>query len=897
MPAIPPLTFAATDPAGSGATNLLVWIASNAADEILVVAALAFAGVLALYRIPSVPLDRRLGYLFTTLAALSAIFTVVLLALGIGNRLSTGSVILLCLATLLWSALIVLLWRSIRGRLRDRNAHVEDLARLKLLAAAVSASEDGVMIAEADREEARLRIVYANPAFERMTGYSLDEAVGLSPSVLADNAEPESLEVIRQALRGTVPVRLEVPGRRKDGSHMWTEWQVVPVADSRGRFTHSVAVLRDTTLRRRDEQALRDSESRFRGLFEQAADAILVVDIDGRIADANRRACHCLGYSAKELTRMRMEDLDAGTRFVDLGPGETFTAENWYRRKDGTEFPVEVRFAVLDAGGKRLKLALVRDVTRRRSAEQALREREELLRHIIAHIPCGVFWKDRNSVYLGCNERVASDQGYDSPDKLVGRTDYDIMFSRDEATFYRNCDQQVMETGLPILNLEEAQTRRNGEVSTLLTSKVPLRDAGGDVVGIVGVYQDITEHKRLEEQLQQAQKLEAVGRLAGGIAHDFNNLLTIIRGNADLLRSPANGDRQPELLDDLRLAADRAAALVRQLLMFSRRQPARSEVVDLNAVVERLGGLLNRLLGERIVVETRLAPGPVTIRSDNSHIEQVIMNLAVNARDAMPDGGTLTLRTEAAENSDHGEARGRVARLIVSDTGVGMSDEIRAQCFEPFFTTKGPDKGTGLGLATVFGIVEQAGGRIGVTSALGAGTTFRITLPWCEEAPSPILPTPAPVAIPDRPLKRNASVLLVEDEDAVRKLARITLEGQGYSVTDVPDGESALRLLNGDRRLDVLVTDLTMPGIDGRELAGRVRALRPDSGVVFVSGYVPDVARLGDLAGAIFLPKPFTPSDLVRAVGRVAPRLPAPFEPPPVEASVRRPSLITAAAS
>ena len=365
----------------------------------------------------------------------------------------------------------------------------------------------------------------------------------------------------------------------------------------------------------------------------------------------------------RELTRLTMADLDAGSRFVDLGPGETFTAENWYRRKDGTEFPVEVRFASLEEGGRRLKLALVRDVTRRRAAEQALRESEELLRNIIANIPCGVFWKDRNSVYLGCNDQVARDLGLEDSRQVVGKTDYEVCYSPSGRDLLSRLRPGSHET-----RAKRSSTWRRSKrvpragVTTLLTSKVPLRDSSGEVVGIVGVYQDITERKRLEEQLQQAQKMEAVGRLAGGIAHDFNNLLTIIRGNADLLRSrPLGETRSTELIDDLRLAADRAAALVRQLLMFSRRQPARPEIVDLNAVVARLSGLLNRLLGERIAVETHLAPEPVTTRADYSHLEQVVMNLAVNARDAMPNGGVLTLRTEVRETADGGEPLGRVA--------------------------------------------------------------------------------------------------------------------------------------------------------------------------------------------------------------------------------------------
>ena len=382
-----------------------------------------------------------------------------MLTAAILNGGTTGALLKLSGALVLWCLTLGIHRRDSRRRSGEAPL-IEQLDRLRLLAGAVTASEDGVMIAEAGRgDNPRLRIVFANPAFERMTGYSTDEAVGLSPSVLADDAEPASLEQIRTSLRGTVPARLEVPGRRKDGSHMWTEWQIVPVADLGGRLTHSVAVLRDTTLRRGAEQALRESEARFRGLFEQAADAILVIDAKGGIVDANRRACHCLGYTQIELTRLTMSDLDAGSRFVDLGPGETFTAENWYRRKDGTEFPVEVRFAVLEEGSRRLRLALVRDVTRRRSAEQALREREELLRNIIANIPCGVFWKDRDSVYLGCNDQVARDNGLEHSRQVVGKSDYEICHSPAEATFYRECDQEVIRTGEAVLNLEESQTR------------------------------------------------------------------------------------------------------------------------------------------------------------------------------------------------------------------------------------------------------------------------------------------------------------------------------------------------------------------------------------------------------------------------------------------------------
>ncbi|HVL15937.1 MAG TPA: PAS domain S-box protein, partial [Gemmata sp.] len=550
-----------------------------------------------------------------------------------------------------------------------------------------------------------------------------------------------------------------------------------------GRLAHSVAVLRDTTERRAAEQALRESEGRFRGLFEHAADAIFLLDSGGRVLDVNRRATHCLGYTREELAGRDFAELDAGGRPNGYESGDSQTRENWFRRKDGTTFPVEMRFAAVETGGRLLKLALVRDVSRRQRAEQALREREALLRNIISAIPCAVFWKDRDCVYLGCNQQVARDHGFASADQLIGRTDYELGTTLEEADFYRECDRRVMEEGAPILNLEECQTRPDGTRATLLTSKVPLRDDAGRVVGVLGVYQDVTDRKRLEEQLRQSQKMEAVGQLAGGVAHDFNNLLTVILGNAELLRySPPGSSELGPLADDIHAAADRAATLTRQLLTFSRRHPSRPEVVDLNEVVAALGGLLGRLLGARVAVRTDLSPDPVRVLADRGHLEQVVMNLAVNARDAMPDGGTLTIAT--AE-------RNGVARLTVSDTGVGMSDVVKARIFEPFFTTKGPDRGTGLGLAVVHGVVEESGGTIAVESAPGAGTTFRIEIPSCPDAEPAT--TPPPAYLPrGRGVARAGTVLLVEDEDAVRKLARYVLEERGYSVVEALDAETAL---------------------------------------------------------------------------------------------------------
>jgi two-component system cell cycle sensor histidine kinase/response regulator CckA len=315
--------------------------------------------------------------------------------------------------------------------------------------------------------------------------------------------------------------------------------------------------------------------------------------------------------------------------------------------------------------------------------------------------------------------------------------------------------------------------------------------------------------------------------------------------------------------------------LVRQLLTFGRRQPARPEVIDINLIVKEMAGLLRRVLGENVVINTSFAAHPVKTRADRGQLEQVVMNLAVNARDAMPKGGTLTISTSVLTESHPGQPPTKLARLLVADTGTGMTPEVRANIFVPFFTTKGLGKGTGLGLATVYGIVKSHAGRIGVDSAPGVGTAFRIEFPWCDALPGSASSMYLPV-VPqtrDRKVGSGRSILLVEDETAVRKLARAALEGYGYSVTEAECAEDALELLEAGRPVDLLVTDLTMPGMGGRELAARVRARLPETGVVFISGYAPDATWLDDVPGAVFLPKPFTPTDLLRATGKAIARV------------------------
>jgi PAS domain S-box-containing protein len=420
--------------------------------------------------------------------------------------------------------------------------------------------------------------------------------------------------------------------------------------------------------------------------------------------------------------------------------------------------------------------------------------------------------------------------------------------------------------------------RRDGTSRWLDEEMVPVMDAVGAVVRLDGVARDVTEYKDLEEQFHQAQKMEAIGQLAGGIAHDFNNVLTLISSYAELLLDPLPPDApQRADLDEIRAAAMRAGDLTRQLLAFSRRQVTESLVLDLNGIVSGMDKMLRRLLGDDVELTAALTTDLGRVRADHSQLEQVLLNLAVNARDAMPTGGKLTIETANVELDDAytrehvGVVAGPYVMLGVSDTGTGMDAATKARIFDPFFTTKAPGKGTGLGLATVYGIVKQSGGNVWVYSELGAGTTFKVYLPRVD-AP---LETPPIAEAFTGSLSGTETILVVEDNPSVRRLVSVVLKQHGYTVLDAPDPAEALELAGGyDGRIALLFTDVVMPGMSGRELAERLEAIRTDMRVLYTSGYTDDaVLRHGILqAGVAFIQKPFTPPILLRRVRDVLDR-------------------------
>jgi len=522
----------------------------------------------------------------------------------------------------------------------------------------------------------------------------------------------------------------------------------------------------------------------------------------------------------------------------------------------------------------RLGPALLEALERARQRD-ALRRQERLLRQIIDANPSLIFVKDWDGRFVLVNQATAEVYGT-TVTSLVGKTDADFNPNVEEVAHFLRDDRDVMSSGRPKIIAEEPVTNpETGETRWFQTIKMPLRTPEEGTATLLGVATEITERKRLEEQLLQSQKMEAVGQLAGGVAHDFNNILTAIVGYTDLLAAEVeDNERQLEDLEEIRKAARRAAALTRQLLAFSRKQVLEPRIIDVNGVVMNLDKMLRSLISENIELKTDLADDLAAARADPNQIEQVIMNLAINARDAMPDGGTVTIETRNATLDDAYAAQhvsvipGEYVMLAVSDTGCGMDERTKSRIFEPFFTTKPAGRGTGLGLSTVYGIVKQTGGNIWLYSEPGKGTTFKIFLPAIAALPEDI----GKVA-PAEAVRRGAgTVLVVEDDEQLRRLTHRALDAQGYTVLVADRGGTALdiaRRHKGD--IDLLLTDVIMPDTNGRKLAETIRAARPSLRVLYMSGY-PDgaIASHGMLEpGVAYLAKPFTTEAITRKVREV----------------------------
>ncbi len=521
-------------------------------------------------------------------------------------------------------------------------------------------------------------------------------------------------------------------------------------------------------------------------------------------------------------------------------------------------------------------VGLMIDITERKFAEASVRKNRQLLQDIIDNSTALIYVKDLEGRFLLINRameellRATAFSGLRmTRQSILGKTGYDL-FPKEQADTYREFDQQVLVSG-KVMETEETALHEDG-LHSYIAIKAPLRDEQGRTYAICGISTDITERKRLEAQLYEAQKMEAMGRLAGGIAHDFNNLMTIITGYGDLLRT-ALDDNPPlrEKVEQILRAGEQANSLTRQLLAFTRRQILQPRLLDLRNVLAEMSDMLRRVVSEDVELVILSDTGPCLIRADGGQIHQVILNLLINARDATPKGGRITLEVnnivlDADEARIHaGSHSGPYVRLAVSDTGHGMDAEIRARIFEPFFTTKEQGKGTGLGLSTVYGIVQQTGAHIEVESEPGRGAAFYIYFQRAEGA----LQEEAAQALTSESTTGSETILVVEDQEGLRTLMCEILRRNGYTVLPAANGDEALLIsAHHSARIDLMITDLVMPKMGGREVAEGLPASHPETKVLYMSGYVEDLKELLAL-GHSFIDKPFSPDALLRKVRKV----------------------------
>jgi len=686
-------------------------------------------------------------------------------------------------------------------------------------------------------------------------------------------------EVIQQVQRPPAPpARLPIEAPQQEEADYLKQYSEVLIRKLEAKMQQleqaNRELERDITERKGVENELRQSEERFRLIAENVADLIVVLDLEGR------RLYNSPSYKAL----IGEPDAMRGTlSFNEIHPDDREKIKQVFQEtvRTGRGQRAEFRFllpngsvrfiesqgsTIRDQAGKLIRVLVVsRDVTERKRTEEEFRK----LSRAVVQSPASVVITDRQGNIEYVNPKFTQVTGY-TLEEARGQNPRILKSGETSPEEYRKLWEAITSGG--DWSGEFHNRRKDGTLFWERASISPIRDASGTITHFLGVKEDVTAQKLLEEQFVQAQKMEAVGRLAGGVAHDFNNLLTVINGYCDLLLERLDAESlYHEPIAEIRKAGERAASLTRQLLAFSRKQIVVPRVVDLNAIVPGVEGMLRRLIGEDVDLAAVLHPNLGKVKADPGQIEQVLTNLAVNARDAMPQGGRLTIETanveldEAYAQTHYGARPGRFVMLAVSDTGHGMDADTQSHIFEPFFTTKEAGKGTGLGLATVYGIVKQSGGYIMVYSEPGEGTVFKIYLPRVEEAGAaeaehqPSGPAPG----------GNETILLTEDQDAVRVLVCKVLNSKGYKVLEASRGEEALSMAREcPGPIHLLVTDVVMPAMSGRELARNLASFHPEIKVLYMSGYTGNaIVHHGVIEeGLAFIQKPFTPEALARKV-------------------------------
>ena len=716
-------------------------------------------------------------------------------------------------------------------------------------------------------------ILFVNPASERIFGYREEELVGQQLTMLM----PDYLrQVHKQAINRYLETgkkhlswqQVELPGLHKSGKEICLEISFGEfVADGKRIFT---GTCRDVTERKRTE----DEWFRLAAIVESSEDAIIGGGLNGIITTWNKGAEHIYGYAAGEIIGRSLSVLNPPERsdeipqiLYGLSRGQRIEPyETMHLTKDGSRIHIALTPSpIRDRTGKSIGASAVcRDITDRKQAEDKLRAQERSLRSsegryrsLFEGVVHGIYRVGLDGQFLQVNPALVAMLGYDSAAdvlKLNAATDVHV---------YREGSPPLLQKWLQEKRIEDEVTwrRRDGTIITVRLNGRPLTDEQGAVQAFEFIAEDVTERRSLEQELRQAQKIEAVGQLAGGIAHEFNNYLGVILGYSDFLVEEAGTNESLRRgVAEIKAATQRAASLTRQLLAFSRKQVLEPAILDLNQVIWEAHKLLRRLVPANIEIVPVLDPALGSVKADPGQIQQILINLLINARDAMPQGGKVTIETANTEVDESycgqhpGIQPGTHILLTVRDTGCGMDAETRSHIFEPFFTTKEQGKGTGLGLSTIYGIVNQSGGHLNVESSLGKGTVFRIYLP-CAEAQ---VEQSEPTVTQPKELAGSETILVVEDETALRRMICLSLERRGYKVLAAKDGAEAIEICQrSPSQIHLVLSDVMMPHVNGLQLRERAATLRPDAKFLFMSGYSEEIVENLGPRAAPFWRSPF----------------------------------------
>jgi PAS domain S-box-containing protein len=779
---------------------------------------------------------------------------------------------------------------EISSDITARKKSEEDLRERELLLRTVAEQTDiGLVVLREDR-----RYLYTNHAHAEILGLSIEQIVGKSlVEVMGDSYNKISAQLDKAFAGAQVDFETKGPTRSGTGDQNGARSYAITYKPLKrpGEGTRVIAVILDITERKQAEEALRTSQEHLSAIIRMAMDGVITLDATQHIILFNTAAERIFGCPASEAIGQSLDRFipvqvrdDRANHGQDAGStgkaalsthhSEMFRGlnTNYGLRVNGQKFPLEATISQIALAGERLYTVILRDITQRKQAEEELIEKEQQFHSMFEHAAVGITQVDMDGAYIRVNPAMCEMLGY-SEAELLSKTSESITHPLDWES-ERALLESMLSGGRDFYEVEKRYLHRSGATIWVSVTSSLVKDMTKRPLYRITVVQNITRRKRAEDQLQQAQKMEGIGRLAGGIAHDFNNLLTVILGNSELALAelPDNAPNRARF-QEIQASGQTAAALTRQLLAFSRKQVIRKRVVDLKEIVVDMGQMLRRLLPEDIEIVIHCSQEACPVEADPNQLKQVLMNLVVNAGDAMPKGGNLTIdvRTVTLDDEVQQDAeleRGPCEMLTVSDTGSGMDTDTVAHIFEPFFTTKPVGKGTGLGLSTLYGIVHQCGGTVLVSSKPGAGSTFRVCLPRSLEG----IETKAAVGSILPILSGNETVLLVDDSAPLRKLMLELLSRQGYTVLEAADGILALEVSkNYPGIIHLLITDMVMPRMGGIELAKCIVQDRPDIALIFVTGYAAETCVMPHhpTGRTTIVEKPYKTATLLHAVRRM----------------------------